>query len=332
MMIIKDINKYLKLLFATFFLLTFSSFLYAQEHGQLLDRVIAVVNNEAITQSELDVMLRPIYEDYKQEYKGEQLFKQLAIARQKLLNQLIEDRLVYQKAKELEVKVDPGLIEEHLEEFKQRFPDNETLEEALKMQGMTLGSIRDRFQRQEMIRQLHNMEVRSRVVVSPTDLQKYFNDHPDEFSQQERVKVRSITIKKSIEAREKGLKDENAWQMMNEIQTKLKQGEPFEKLAKDHSEDTRAEEGGLSEWIDRHTMIPAIDEIIFSLKPGEVSQAIETEMGLHLFQLVERQDGESKTFEEVREQIRTQLYNEKLEKRFNEWMEELKKSAYISVR
>ncbi|HXV28495.1 MAG TPA: SurA N-terminal domain-containing protein, partial [bacterium] len=187
------------------FWFTFSSALSAAE-TQLLDQVVAVVNEEPITQSELDMLLRPIYENFKNEYNGRDLYRKLNDVRRKLLNQLIEDRLVYQEAKKLNIQADEADIERRIEKFKSRFSTAAEMDEALRRQGMTLTFIRDRFRRQAMIENLQDQQVRSKVVVSPGDIETYYAEHSDEFAQSEGIKLRTITLKKSEEAREKGMK------------------------------------------------------------------------------------------------------------------------------
>ncbi len=300
--------------------------------AQLLDQVIAVVNDEAITQSELDGLLRPIYEDYKQRFSGENLFKELNEARTKLLNQLIEDRLVYQAAKAKGIQPDAQKIDQMVETFQKRFPTPEAMEKVLNAQGVTLHGLRERFEKQDMVRNLHEKEIRSKIIVSPSEAEKYYDSHPDEFTEKDRMRLRTLTIKKNDEAREKGLKDEAAWQKIQDLDLKIKGGKDFGDIARENSQDVNAHNGGLGDWIERGSMIEAIDRVIFKLKLGETSSIVETAMGYHLFRAKEIKTGSKRTLEQTREEIYSKLYNQKSEKRFNEWMNDLKRNAYISVR
>ncbi len=299
---------------------------------QLLDQVVAVVNEDPITQSELDMLLRPIYESFKQEYQGQDLYRKLTDARRKLLSQLIEDRLVYQEAKKREIKVDDIDIERRVEKFKSRFKTPQEMEEVLKRQGMTLTFIRDRFRRQAMIENLQDQEVRAKVVISPVEVEVYYSDHPDQFSSADSLKLRSVTLKKSEEAKEKGIKDEDAWRKVEDIRKKVLGGASFADLAKQFSEDSHAAEGGLTGWVEKGDMIPEINQVIFNQKPGTVSEVIETQMGYHLFWVEEKKQGEKRTLEQTRDEIHTFLYRQKSEARFEEWLNELKQTAYVSVR
>lgn len=298
----------------------------------LLDQVVAVVNDEAITQSELDILLRPLYQQFRREYKGDELITRLNEARRKLLNQLIEDRLVFQEATKQNIQVDEDEIDERMKEFEKRFKSQLQMEEALKKEGLIYNNMRERIQRQLVIRRLHDTEIRAKVAVSPLEVEGYYQNHPEEFTKQERIRLRSITIRKSELAREKGLTDEAAKKKIEGLRQEVKGGKDFATLAKENSEDSNAEQGGLTDWVERGMMIAAIDEVIFKLKPQEVSEIVETPLGYHCFRLEERQDGQKLTLDQSREAVFAKIFEEKAQERYREWMEELKRSAYISIR
>lgn len=299
---------------------------------QLLDQIVAVVNDEPVTQSELDSLMRPVYEQYRKEFQGEKLMRMLDEVHNKLLNQLIEDKLVFQEAKSQKIEVDEGAIEEQLEEFKKRFKSENEMEDAMRKEGLAMNDMRERLRRQAMIRKLHDNEIRSKIVVSPIEINDYYEKNRGEFSSNGRLRVRSITIKKTSEARQKGLTDEAAKNKIQDLRIKIVGGEDFARLAKQYSEDTSAKQEGLSEWIEHGAMIPVIDEVIFKLKTGEISDVIETEMGYHLFRVEESKEPYKKNLEEVRDEIYGKIFSLKAQQRFQEWTQELKRNAYISIR
>lgn len=313
-----------------FLFLAFIPTLFAEK--QMIDRVIAVVNNEPIVQSELDVVLRPIYEEYRSKFKGQQLIRKLDEVRQKLLNQLIEDRLVLQEAEKRGIEIEETAMDRKMEEFKKRFKSEQEMEQALASEGITLKRLRERFRKQMMIRALHDIEIRSRIVVSPLEIEEYYHNHPEEFSRPLRLRIRSITIRKSEEARTKGLTDEVAKERIEEARQRVLAGEDFGKVAREISEDNNASEGGLTDWIRPGEMIRPIDEVLFKLEEGQISEVIETPVGYHFFQIVARDPGRQKPLEEARDEIYAKLYYQKSQARFREWMEELKRKAYISIR
>lgn len=299
---------------------------------QLVDRVVAVINDDAITQSELEIYLRPLYDQLKQQYQGEELVRQLNDIRLKLLNQMIEDRLVFQEAKGRGITADESEIDAMIDEMKRKFPSETEFEKMLAGQRATLNELRESFRRQILVRRLHDAEVRSHVVVSPREIEDYYKNRKSELAEEEKIKIRSITLKKTKEAEEKGLSDEKAKEKLEAIEKRIRAGESFEALAREFSEDARAKDEGLVGWVKHGEMLPAIEENLFSQKPGTISPLLETPAGYHLFKLEERSSSRVPSLEEVREKIRNLLFREKAEKRFKEWMKQLKARAYISVR
>ncbi len=321
----------MKPFYLSLILILFAAPLASAGESQVLDQVAAVVNDEVITQSEMDIFLRPVYEDYKREYAGENLAQKMFEAREKLLNQLVEDRLAYQEAKNQKIEIDEAIIDKDIDDLKKRFKKEGDLEDMLGKDGLNLKTMRDRIRRQAMIRQLQDREIRARVVVSPIEVEAYYNEHPEEFSGTEKIRVRSFTIKKDDTAREKGLKDETSRTKIEDIRKKILSGENFGELAKKFSEDTNAANEGMGDWMEHGSMIPIIDEVIFNLKQGEISQVIESPMGYHLFRVEEKQQKYHLTLEQAREQVYARIYQKKSQDRFQEWMKDLKRNAYISL-
>ncbi len=312
--------------------LVFAAASPAWAQKQLVDRVVAVVNDEPITQSELDLYLRPVYKELKQQYREEELAKEFDAIRLKLLNQMIEDRLVFQEAKARNITVEESEVDEMIAEFKKRFPSEEEFEKARLGEGFSLNELRENYKRQLTIRKLHDMEIRARVVISPLEIETYYRDHLPELSEKQSVKLSSITVKKSDEAQMKGLADEDAKKRVETIEKQLQEGQDFGKLAHRFSEDTRAKESGSLGWMKRGEMLSSIEGVLFELKPGEVSPVLETASAYHIFKVEEKKGSRTPSLDEVREKIHEILFRQKAQERFNEWMSELKGRAYITIR
>jgi len=116
------------------------------------------------------------------------------------------------------------------------------------------------------------------------------------------------------------------------IELKMAEGEDFTKLAREYSQDPSAVDGGDMGYINKGQMMKKIDEVIFSLQPGEISETIETPVGYHVFKIVEVKEAGAESFDEARMQIENYLFQEKAKERFDEWMTNLKENAYISVK
>ncbi len=304
---------------------------------KLVDRVVAVVNQEVITQSELDALFQPLLMQFQQAYQGEELAEKLKEAHQKLILQLIEDHLVLQQAKKLGVDVSDQEINEKLDELKKNYKSkgagDKVFEDALKEQGINLKAVKERIHDQIAIQKLHYVEIRRKVVVSPVEIEKYFSGHKDEFSKKESRKVWVITIPKNEDSIQKGTMDEqskkNAELLLKDI---TKKGKDFSEIAKKESRDPHAKDGGLIGFVAKGDMLEHVDKILFSMTDNQISDVLETERAYHIFKVGEREAAKDVTLEQVRDKIEDVIYRQKASARFDAWMNELRKSAFISIR
>jgi peptidyl-prolyl cis-trans isomerase SurA len=320
-----------KLILAILILWVFLPFANAAQE-ELLDRVVAVVNDEVITQAELDNFLRPLYEQYSKDYSGEELMKVIGEVRQKILSQMIEDKLVYQEAVAQGIEIKEEDVEKEFQDFKAKLEKPEELDQMLEREGLTMKSMRERLKKQAMVRQLQDREIRSKVVVSPAEVEDFYKKNPEKFTAKERVRVRSLTIKKSEESRAKGLTDEAAKQRMELLDQKIKLYRNFDQIVTDFSEDSHAKQEGLGDWIERGAMIESVDDVIFKTPVGKLTGIVETPVGYHIFRIEAKEAAKVRPFEEAKDQISGYLFQEESNERFKDWMEEVKKAAYISIK
>ena len=312
-------------------LLTFAMvFVTPVSYAEVIDRVAAVVNDDVITQSEVDMMIRPFFEQMKSAYRGQELAEKLNEMRRTLLNQLIEDRLVYQEAVKMKIEILDGDVDEKIQEFKKRFKTDEEFNKILIAQGMSMTKLREKYRQQIAIRRLQMAQVRSKVLVSPKEIEDFYIAHEEEFNMPEKIKLRSITIRKASD--KQGKPDEDARAKAEQILADVKKGADFVKIAEAHSEDHNAASGGDLGFVGRGEMAKNIDEVVFALNPNNISPLIESDIGYHIFKVEERQAGKKSTIEDARQFIREVIFREKSKKRFDEWMKELKSKAYISIR
>jgi len=166
-----------------------------------------------------------------------------------------------------------------------------------------------------MLRALLQEEIGAKVKVEDTEVQEYFTAHPEEFTG-DQVRVRHILVRTEEEA--KGVLD------------RVKR-EPFEEIAKQVSLDTAsASKGGDLDYLRREQMFPDFAKAAFALKPGELSGAVKTPFGYHIIKMVDRKKGQPVTFEQIKDQLRRRLTDERQNQRYQEWMKGLETAAKIT--
>jgi len=316
--------KKIRLLFLTLVFLTSIS---AVSYAAVIDKIVVVVNNEVITQGEIDRILAPAYEQYKSMLSEEQLIKKLDDARQAVMAQLIEEKLILSEAKKQNIEVDEKDVNAKVAEAKKRFPSNEIFEEALAAQHLSLKELRVKFKEQLMTKKLIDQKVGSKVFITPNEIVEYYNKHAQEFSRPEELRLSNILIKPK-----ENVKVEKTVELVSEISKRLKAGGDFAKLAKVYSEGPGAKEGGAMGYVKRGDLLPEIEKVVFDMKEGEVSGIIRTKVGYHFFKVDEKKAPESLSISDARQSIEQALWMGKMKEKSKEWIEELRKNAYIAFK
>jgi len=292
-----------------------------------INKFVAIVNDEVITQQDIDQLLAVLYAQYSQESKGDELLQKMEQVKKDILNQIIEDKLVLSRAKELGIKITESEIDERLDYIKKGFSSDEEFYKTLETQGVTIATLKDRYRDQLMMKKLVDYEVKSKISVLPSEISDYYEKHKDQFREVDKYRVKNILIK---------AKDEVSFELakveIEGVYNKLKEGGNFDDLAKQFSQGPNAEKGGDIGYIEQGQMLEALDKAIFKLKPGEFSEPVKSEIGYHIFKVEDIKYGKQASLEEVQKDVQMMLFQDKFKAQVSEWLSGLKKKAYISIK
>ena len=224
-----------KIFLALILLAAAPSAVYAAE---VVERIVAVVNDEIITDHDLDLVVAPVEAQYRTLYTGAELDARLSRVRQEFLNKLIEDKLILSEAKRKLVIVKDDEVDEMMAEVRNKFPSRDLFLKALEDQGLSEKKLWSRFHDQIMTQKYVNYEVRSKVSVSPGEISDYYKANEPTFVQGERVKLQQILV------REGSRSETEARNFADSLYEQIRGGKPFEELARQYSEGTEAKDGG----------------------------------------------------------------------------------------
>ena len=300
---------------------------FAVGHGEVVDRIVVVVNNEVITQSEIDRILESIYEQYRGLYYGDELIKKLDEVRHKVLEQLMDDRLILSEAKKQNVEVNESEVDVRIDEMARHFPSKAVFERAISQQNMSIRDLRKRHREQLMVRKLIDRKIGSTIMVSPVEINDYYTKHINDYIRTETIALSNILIrpKNDMDAGDAG-------NLAKDILNKLKAGGDFSELAKKYSEGPNAAEGGSMGYVKKGDLLPDIESVVFNMKEGEVSDIIQTKLGYHIFKVDERRARQTLELAEVKREVEDAIYREKVKDKIKDWVGNLKKNAYISFK
>ena len=296
-------------------------------HPAVVDKIVGVVNGEVITQSEVMQSLFPLYDEYKKEYTGKKLEEKMMEAEDMVLNQLIEDKLVLSEAKKEGIKADDSEVEARIQGIiKSRFESDEKFREILAIQNIPFSNMKDALKNDIIKSKIVRQKVGGRIVITPSEVRQYYDEHINEFVEPERAEVLNILVRK------KDQKDEKAKELIKKIKALLDRGEDFEAVAREYSEGPNAKGGGGLGLIRRGEMMKEVDETIFALEPGSISDIVETPIGYHIFKVIAKLPATSKDFDSAKSDITETIYRKKIDKNLAKWIKELKENAYISIK
>ena len=312
------------------FLILISSFwlepLFAAE---VCNRVVAVVNNEVITLYELNNRMREVtgapVEELMQ--KSDAMYRD---ARQQILEMLIDEKIAQAKIKELKIQVSDRQVDNFLEKLKR---DNQWTQEdlvaGLEKEGLSYEKYRERIKRDIERSQLIEYEVRSKIIIREESIQKYYEEHKATFGAAEKVHLAGIFLMRKNLKSEEEMRE--LYRKAQDISAKLKAGGDFGQMAQTYSEGPGARQGGdLGQFTVEH-LESGLKSVVEALPEGAVSDPLVRPNGIQIIKVVKKQTGKIRSQEEMRESIYGILYQEEVNRRYQNWIKELRESAYTRV-
>jgi peptidyl-prolyl cis-trans isomerase SurA len=291
----------------------------------IADRVIAVVNNDAITLGELQESIAAWrHENREQRQSDEELATQF-------LNRLIDARLQLQEAEREKIVVeDTEVVEELTERVKKLgMASLEAFEDTLKAQGMSADMLRKRVRDGMRVQRVVRRKVALRVSVTEPEDQKYLEANRAKLETGLTYHARHILLVPEANT-------EAAWAAAREkadaLRAEAASGAAFAELARQHSADASARDGGDLGTLKRGELAQEIEAEILRLEGGEVSRPYRSSLGWHVFKLEAKEVLEGDGLARVRQQIKDILFREKYDARLDAWLKEIKQRAIIEVR
>jgi len=306
-------------------------FLSAAVQAAVADRIVAVVNDEIITLSELNNAFEPYQGRFEASYQGPDREKARAETKRVLLNRMIDNLLMEQESRKTKIAVRNEEVTDAITDMqKQRKISPNEFRKALEREGITPDAyrrdIRDQLMRMKLIRR----DIKSRVAVTDEEIGEYYRKHREDYEGKEAVRIKQILLilpkKEDLAVKEKLRADAEA------IHKRLMNGESFEPLSAEYSQGPEAASGGDIGYIEKGIIHSEVEDAAFILPLNQISGVIESSVGFHIIQVVDRRGAGLKAIEGVREEIREKIDREKMEKKYGEWLEELRKKSHIEIK
>ncbi len=246
-----------------------------------------------------------------------------------VLDQMIAVRLLAQESTARKIAVPDADVEARFAEARQQFPTETAFNEALAAQTMTTERLRSDIRSDLAVMQLLTAEIDPKVSIEESDSKTFYDGNLERFHEDEAVRASHILIRVAPDADDAA--KQKARSEAEAVLEDLRAGGDFAALAKEHSQDASAAQGGDLDFFSRGQMVPPFETAAFALKTGDVSAVVETQFGLHIIKVTDRREARTVPFAEVDGQIRQFLQDQKREEATTAFIDSLKNKGKVEV-
>jgi peptidyl-prolyl cis-trans isomerase SurA len=295
--------------------------------ADMLEEIVAWVNGEIITKSDLEEEEQLMIAEAYKRFTGDELDQQVAQVREGLLLQMIDRKILINHAEMLyDIETMSQVFYEGFME-QQNITNEEELERLLAQDGMTVEELKEKLVEMLAPDEVIRFEVNGRISVGEAEIQAYYDENPELFTKPGEVTFREIVLLADTEAARAAKRPQ-----ADAILERLASGEDFAEVAKQVSEAGTRAEGGLMSSLKRGDLSEQLDSVVFSLPVGGTSDFLEMPYGLHLIKVEERTDASVAPLEEVHENLRRALEDQKYFAELQGFMEKAREEAEWCVK
>ncbi|KFN38310.1 hypothetical protein KN63_04550, partial [Smithella sp. F21] len=250
------------------------------------------------------------------------------------LRRMIDQTLIEQEAKKAGVGVAAVKDEDAMAMIRDMLEKNnvsmQTYLKKLAAEGNTLENVKKEIKGQILRMRLLRREVQSRILITDEEIGQYYDQPRQDYEGKEAVHIKQIFLPAPAQADK--MTRERIKNQARELHQRILNGERFEMLAAQYSKGPAAAEGGDIGFVERGIIVPEVEKEAFSLPVGQISNVIETDLGYHILAVVDKRGAGLKPLPAVRDEIKAKIEDEKVAKKYDEWIDGIRKKSFIDVR
>lgn len=299
--------------------------------GEIIDRIVAIVNDEIITLSELEQFRKSYHRTRSKQ--NDWLNEELALfdIRHQTLNALIDEKLIDQEA----IRQRVGVTQKHLNSTLESLRKKQGLTKAqvetvLKTQGVTYEEYTEQAEKGLKRSRLINRVVKSKIAIKEEDVRAYYENHIRNYLTDESIRVSHILFPLSTNPEKD--EEDRIFSEAENILRRTAEGEDFDVLARGYSRKVRGVKEGDLGYFKRGEMIPEIEKTAFKLEVGEVGGPIRTGDGIVLIKVTDRKVGSPLPLDKIRERVERDYYASEAERRYQQWIRKLRERSFIELK
>lgn len=283
---------------------------------EVIDRIVAVVNDDLITLSDLNRYISSIPPGTAE------------IDRDRVLNDLVEQMILEQEAAKLGITVSDPEIDMSIENIRTKAGmSHELMEEMLKKENLTKEQFRKQWRLQIISGKLVNSIVKGRVAVTDDEIENLYKEYYGNIENSDEVQIAHILISVNEQQPERAL------EKASRIAELAKSGNDFSKLVAEYSDDTFSKEKeGVLGYFKKGELVSELEAVVAITEVGEVSGPVQTASGFHIIKVLNRNTLDSNSVDTYREQLRQEIYKKKVAEELQKYIATMRENAYIEIK
>ena len=286
---------------------------------ETLPEVVARVNGEPVTKSDFEKFI----EQMEMNAGGPVPPNRRDEIYRNALDRLVDMKLLTQEVRARGVQGDEQLVAGEMARIRSNFPTQAEFDKALAAQNLTAEKLKAEMLTQAGISKMMEAETTGKGEVSDAEAKEFYDTNPDKFKRPEQVRASHILFKTEGDEAAKPKARAAAESVLKEA----KSGKDFAALAKEHSSDGSAQQGGDLGFFVKEQMVPEFSNAAFAMQPGQISDIVESQFGYHIIKVTERKAPETIPLEQVAPQVKQYLAKQRAET----FVKQLRSKAKIEV-
>ncbi len=309
----------------------------ATSERQLVDRIVAIVNQKVITLHDVEMSASPLFESQLDDNEAGKPYDRNSITLNEnqilrsTLDEMISEELIIQEANKLQIQISDSEVDQFVDNIKNQYSWSDAqLEQVIHSQGTTMAAYRNDIRRRLQSSRLVQIRIGSKVAVSESQVNEQFRRQYGTSGTETEISARHILVMLAPEASPETTALANA--KIAKAAERLNSGESFADVAQDLSEGPSARRGGTLGSFRKGTMEPAFEEAAFKAELNKIVGPVRTQIGLHLIQVTGRETVTLADEADARAKIHEELYNKALQRQMEVWTSELRQKAFVEIR
>jgi parvulin-like peptidyl-prolyl isomerase len=298
---------------------------------QMVDGIAAVVNSNVITFGQVRELLMFRQRSLGQQKMTDEMKEKMKESQEAAVKDLVDRQLIIDAFKEQGFQIPEYVVDDRMNSLiREEFGgDRTSFVRTLKAQGFSLSRFREVEKEKIIVQAMRQRAVKTDFVISPDKIEAFYRKNIDKYSTPEEIRLSMIVLRPDAS----GGDDPAAAtrEVAQEIRQKLADGADFAGMAQMYSQDSTAELGGDWGWIDRKTLTPELNSVAFSLSPGELSDTVQVGDAFYIMRVEAKKAAVTKPLAEMRDEISQKLYEEERLRLQQQWIDGLRRKAYVKI-